>query len=266
MTAPDSMPDPTKLADNLKTWAQGLEQKAARYGELQSRLDATSVTRTSSDGAVRVTVDAKGVPTELTITDRGRGADPQALSAVLMSTMRQAQAELRDRVATLTTETVGDDGPGNDVVAGYRDQFPDPEPAFGGSPTRRPTTSARSRTRLPSTARNRRTRTRVRVPDRPATRVGAAATAPTAPTAPTMTTTASADRSCGDRSGRPLGKGSRWHRRVTRSSPSTPISCARMRARSVGRPSRWARRRKRPRTWPIWATPTASSASRWACP
>jgi|SRR5690606_15657467 len=128
----DPMPDPTKLADDLKAWAQGLQQQAERYGELQSKLDATSVTRTSPDGTVRVTVDSKGVPTELTITERGQGAPVRELSAALMATMRQAQAQLRDTVAALTAETVGDDGPGTDIVAGYREQFPDPvEGAIG---------------------------------------------------------------------------------------------------------------------------------------
>ena len=133
MTTPDSMPDPTKLADDLKAWAQGLQQQAERYGELQSRLDATSVTRTSPDGVARVTVDSKGVPTELTITDRGRGLEPRELSAALMDTMRRAQAQLRDTVAVLTADTVGDDGPGADIVAGYRDQFPDPEDESSGT-------------------------------------------------------------------------------------------------------------------------------------
>ncbi|GAA1213556.1 YbaB/EbfC family nucleoid-associated protein [Prauserella alba] len=120
--------DPMKLADDLKQWAQGLQQQAERYGQLQSRLDATSVTRTSPDGVARVTVDSKGVPTELTITDRGRGLDPRELSAALMDTMRRAQAELRDTVADLTVTTVGEDGPASDIVAGYREQFPDPDP------------------------------------------------------------------------------------------------------------------------------------------
>jgi hypothetical protein len=33
---------------------------------------------------------------------------------------------LRDQVAELTTATVGDDGPGNDMLAKYRERFPDP--------------------------------------------------------------------------------------------------------------------------------------------
>ena len=126
-----SAPDPMKFAEDLTRWAQGLEQKAQRYGDLQEQLDRTSVTAESPDGAVRVTVDSTGVPTELAITERGRGADPRALSAALMSTMHRAQAQLRERVSELTSATVGDDGPGNDIVAQYRERFPDPvdEPA-----------------------------------------------------------------------------------------------------------------------------------------
>lgn len=72
------------------------------------------------------------MPTELTITDRGRGLDPRELSSALMDTMRRAQAQLRDTVADLTAATVGDDGPASDIVAGYRDQFPDPEAEQSG--------------------------------------------------------------------------------------------------------------------------------------
>ncbi|MBK1784315.1 YbaB/EbfC family nucleoid-associated protein [Prauserella cavernicola] len=121
-----SAPDPMKFAEDLTRWAQGLEQKAQRYGELQEQLDRTNVTAESPDGTVRVTVDSTGVPTELTITDRGRSADPRALSAALMATMHSAQAQLRDRVSEMTSATVGDDGPGNDIVAQYQERFPDP--------------------------------------------------------------------------------------------------------------------------------------------
>lgn len=131
-------PDPMKLAEDLTRWAQGLEQQAQRYGELQEQLDRTNATAESPDGAVRVTVDSTGVPTELTITERGRGADPRALSDALLATMRRAQVALREQVSELTSATVGDDGPGNDIVAQYAERFPDPvEESEPGEPTRK---------------------------------------------------------------------------------------------------------------------------------
>lgn len=119
-------PDPRKLADDLTAWAEGLQRQAQRYGELQEELDRTTASAESPDGMVRVTVDSTGVPTELTITERGRGAEPRDLSAALLATMRRAQAQLRDRVSELTAATVGDDAPGNEIVGQYRARFPDP--------------------------------------------------------------------------------------------------------------------------------------------
>lgn len=119
-------PDPMRFADDLRKWAEGLQQKAQRYGELQEQLDRTTATAESPDGMVRVTVDSNGVPTELTVTERGRGTDPRALSSALLATMHRAQAQLRDRVSDLTVATVGDDAPGNEIVGQYRERFPDP--------------------------------------------------------------------------------------------------------------------------------------------
>lgn len=128
-------PDPMKLAEDLTAWAQGLQRRAQSYNTLQQQLDSTSVTAQSPDGAVRVTVDANGVPTELTITERGRGADPAALSQALMATLRRAHAQLRDRVSDLTASTVGDDAAASEIVAQYRERFPDPAPESAPEPT-----------------------------------------------------------------------------------------------------------------------------------
>jgi hypothetical protein len=76
---------------------------------------------------VRVSVDARGVPTELTLTDRARGADPARLSAELMTCLRRAQqtlaAQVRDLVAT---SLVGGEDAAAQIVASYRDRFGDP--------------------------------------------------------------------------------------------------------------------------------------------
>lgn len=126
MSTPDRPSDPMAFANDLTEWAKNLERKAARYSELKGRLDAMSVTAQSPDGMARVTVDSNGVPTELTITERGRGADPAQLSHALTQTMRQAQAKLRDQVAQLTEATVGDDAAGRDIVQNYRERFTEP--------------------------------------------------------------------------------------------------------------------------------------------
>ncbi|WP_309115898.1 YbaB/EbfC family nucleoid-associated protein [Saccharothrix sp.] len=119
-------PDPLKAADELEKWAAGLEQRAVRYNQLQQQLDATSATATSPDGSVRVTVDSNGVPTDVALSERTRGADPAHVSAQIMAGMRKAQADLRHRVRALIQETVpADDEPARNLAAQYEQRFPD---------------------------------------------------------------------------------------------------------------------------------------------
>ena len=94
-------PDPSTAADDLEKWASGLEQRARSYAELQQRLDDTRATESTQDGSIRVTVDANGVPTELVLGERVRGADPRQLSAEIMACLRRAQAKLRHQVQEL---------------------------------------------------------------------------------------------------------------------------------------------------------------------
>lgn len=128
--------DPRKAAQDLEKWAGELEKRSARYTQLHQRMTALAVTETSTDGAVRVTVDGNGLPTELTVTERGRSVDPARLSAELMACLRRAQATLRAQVEEVTRETVGDDGAGANIVAQYAQRFPDPEAEPSGPPRR----------------------------------------------------------------------------------------------------------------------------------
>lgn len=119
--------DPAKTADELDKWAAGLEQKARQYTELRQRMDGASASESSSDGAVRVTVDANGVPTDIELSDRVRDLAPGRLSAEIMSCMRRAQARLRAQVEDIVAATVpADDEPARNIVAEYRQRFPDP--------------------------------------------------------------------------------------------------------------------------------------------
>lgn len=117
----ESLPDLTR-------WAEGLRQQAARYGEFHTLLNEITITEISADGAVRVTVDARGVPTELTVTERSAGLRPEELTSRLNTTLRRAQAKLRKRVAELAEDVIGDDPPVNRIVADYQQRFPDARP------------------------------------------------------------------------------------------------------------------------------------------
>lgn len=117
--------DPTKAAEELEKWAAGLEKKAVGYNRLQQRLDETSVTAVGRDGAIRVTVDANGVPTQLELSERARELPAGQLAAEIMDCMRRAQARLREQVRGMVADTVPvDDEPARNLVAQYEQRFP----------------------------------------------------------------------------------------------------------------------------------------------
>ncbi|MEO7194947.1 MAG: YbaB/EbfC family nucleoid-associated protein [Pseudonocardiaceae bacterium] len=120
--------DPSQAGRALIEWAEHLQHKAQAYRGLQNQMSQLGVTETSSDGMVRVSVDAQGIPTELTLTDRSRGADPARLSAELMTCLRRAQRTLAAQVQDLVTESVQDsrDDAAERIMASYRNRFPAP--------------------------------------------------------------------------------------------------------------------------------------------
>jgi DNA-binding protein YbaB len=135
--------DPGQAGHGLIEWAEQLQRKAQTYRGLQDQMSQLAVTETSADGMVRVSVDAHGVPTELTLTDRARAGDPARLSAELMTCLRRAHSTLAAQVQDLVTASVPDsrDDAAARIIASYRDRFPDiPEDATArpAHPTRRP--------------------------------------------------------------------------------------------------------------------------------
>lgn len=100
--------DPDQAGQALIGWAEQLQLKARTYRGLQHQMSQLTVTESSTDGMVRVSVDAQGVPTELTLTDRARGADPARLSAELMTCLRRAHSTLAAQVQDLVAASVAD--------------------------------------------------------------------------------------------------------------------------------------------------------------
>ncbi len=96
-----------------------------------------TVTESSADHRVVVTVDNSGVPTAITLSPNARGMDPAVLSAEIMSCLRRAQSALRAQVTELVRATVGDDAAGVAITDQYAQRFPDPRdpiPPSGDSP------------------------------------------------------------------------------------------------------------------------------------
>lgn len=116
------MPDPlSNLAAMDPSQAYGrngrteqLPRKVHIYRSLHHQMSEMVATEASVDGAVQVSVDARGLPTELILTDRARGVDPARLSAELMSCLRRAHSTLAGRVSTPVTNSSASSAASND--------------------------------------------------------------------------------------------------------------------------------------------------------
>jgi DNA-binding protein YbaB len=110
-------------------WVADARAKAERYQEMRTEVEQVSVTESSGDGLVTVTVDAGGVVSDLRITDRVADHTGAEVAATVLSTMRRAQSKIGEQVSQIVQDTVGDDEAMlNKVVTSYHDRFPEPEP------------------------------------------------------------------------------------------------------------------------------------------
>ncbi|NJC68809.1 YbaB/EbfC family nucleoid-associated protein [Planosporangium thailandense] len=111
----------------VDTWAASVSARAQAARELSERVSMLSVSASSRDGAVEVTVAGSGVMTDLRLDERVRNWPADRIAAQVMAVMRRAQGSLAGRVAEIAEETVGADSEtGRAVVDGFARRFPLP--------------------------------------------------------------------------------------------------------------------------------------------
>jgi DNA-binding protein YbaB len=116
----------TDAERRIEQWADQVAQKAERYQAMQARVAEITVTESSSDGAVRLTVASSGVVTDLELSDRATEQPARQLAAQIMDTMRRAQGKLSGQVAEVMQASVGDDQETvAAVVSSYQQRFPE---------------------------------------------------------------------------------------------------------------------------------------------
>jgi DNA-binding protein YbaB len=93
--------------------------------DLADRIAALSASASGGDGSVTVTVAGSGNVTGLRLDDRVRQLEGARLSAVILRTIRRAQAALTEQVAVAVDETVGTgSGAGKAVLDSFIQRFP----------------------------------------------------------------------------------------------------------------------------------------------
>jgi len=91
-------------------WEHRGQERLARVKEVTDRISTLTATETSPE--VSVTVDAKGLPTDITLTEGSRAKTPSEVSAAIMATLRKAQA----RIPALMNAAAEDLGLADDSV------------------------------------------------------------------------------------------------------------------------------------------------------
>lgn len=110
-------------------WQEQLARNAERYRELDQRLSQVSITETSRDGTIKVTVSADGLLTGLVLKERWHPPPLPELAAEIMDCLARAQARIPDLVRQAMAEVVGTpDAGAHLILSDIRDKFPEPPP------------------------------------------------------------------------------------------------------------------------------------------
>lgn len=121
----------------MADWANEVERNAERYRQLREQLARLSITETSRDGTVRVTVSASGLLTDLVLDERSAPKALPTVAAQVMETLRRAQAKIPDLVSRAVADIVGAaDAQTHLIVADARARFPEPPPDQSRWPVR----------------------------------------------------------------------------------------------------------------------------------
>jgi hypothetical protein len=123
------------VEEMVTDWEHKGQERLARVQEVTERMAGLSVTETSADGVVSVTVGSNGLPTDIVLTDEAKQQPMAAVSATIMATLRQAQS----RIPGLMAQAATDLGLAGDTVVAHllqtaEQSFPSP----AEEPVRRP--------------------------------------------------------------------------------------------------------------------------------
>lgn len=113
-----------RMIDN---WTRQIQEQAQRYQAMASRVQELSVTERSADNAVEVTINSKGLLTNLSISESAQGKRMAELSAQIMRTVQTAQSRVPELLQQAMAETVGtEDQTVAKVFEDAKKTFPEP--------------------------------------------------------------------------------------------------------------------------------------------
>ncbi|MEU4803104.1 YbaB/EbfC family nucleoid-associated protein [Actinosynnema sp. NPDC023587] len=122
----------------LEQWQANIEQKARRYQEMAELVQGQSITETSKDGLVRLTIGSNGILTNLEIAEQASGKRMAEVSAEVMRTLQRAQSRIPELLQQAMAETIGtQDETANVLFGEAKKNFPAPPAEDVPPPPRR---------------------------------------------------------------------------------------------------------------------------------
>lgn len=122
----ESVTGTDEIARLITEWRTGVTEQAQRFDAARRAIDEVSVTEAAAGGAIVLTVDSSGIPTDLRLGDDVGRMKPDTIATEIMSCLRRAQARLAERVGAVVAGTVGDDAGAEAIAEEYQYRFPAP--------------------------------------------------------------------------------------------------------------------------------------------
>ncbi|MEV6905653.1 YbaB/EbfC family nucleoid-associated protein [Amycolatopsis sp. NPDC051071] len=123
---PDNVDASEQMVDN---WTKQIQETAARYQAMAARMQGQTVTERSKDNNIEVTVDSKGLLTNLVIAEAASGKRMAEVSAQVMRLVQLAQSRIPELLQQAMAETVGTtDETAGRVIAEAQSTFPEAPP------------------------------------------------------------------------------------------------------------------------------------------
>ncbi|WP_156756724.1 YbaB/EbfC family nucleoid-associated protein [Actinokineospora pegani] len=124
MTSPHPDPDSQLAALHAQ-----IDAKLVQADQLQAVSEQLRVAESSRDGSVTVTVDSTGNVVDLVLTDAAQAKRPEENAAMVLATLRAAQARLSERMREALTPLLGAESETMGMLmSGYEGRFGTPPP------------------------------------------------------------------------------------------------------------------------------------------
>ncbi|SDG91327.1 hypothetical protein SAMN05216553_11380 [Lentzea fradiae] len=111
----------------LANWNKNIQERAARYQEMATRVQGMTLSERSADGSVELTVGSNGILQNLVIHESAAGKRMAEISGEIMKLLQRAQSRIPALLQEAMAETIGtQDETANVLFNEAKKNFPAP--------------------------------------------------------------------------------------------------------------------------------------------